>query len=77
MRSTDTETLTDVARDPRERRGVLLREQLRHPGGLTARAAERRLHDVEELEKQILKQHAREAEAQAAGVAQVGLGGTR
>ena len=36
-----------------------------------------RLHDVEELEKQILKQHAREAEAQAAGVAQVGLGGTR
>jgi TRAP-type mannitol/chloroaromatic compound transport system permease small subunit len=36
-----------------------------------------RLHDVEELEKQILEQHAREAEAQAAGVAQVGLGGTR
>jgi TRAP-type mannitol/chloroaromatic compound transport system permease small subunit len=36
-----------------------------------------RLHDVEELEKQILEQHAREAEAQAAGVTQVGLGGTR
>ena len=36
-----------------------------------------RLHDVEELEKQILEQHAREAEAKAAGVAQVGLGGTR
>jgi TRAP-type mannitol/chloroaromatic compound transport system permease small subunit len=36
-----------------------------------------RLHDVEELEKQILEQHAREAEAQAAAVAQVGLGGTR
>ena len=43
MRSTDTETLTDVARDPRERIGVLLREQLRDPGGLTAREAERRL----------------------------------
>jgi TRAP-type mannitol/chloroaromatic compound transport system permease small subunit len=36
-----------------------------------------RLHDVEELEKQILEQHAREAEAQAAGVAQVGLRGAR
>jgi TRAP-type mannitol/chloroaromatic compound transport system permease small subunit len=36
-----------------------------------------RLHDVEELEKQILEQHAREAEAQAAGVIQVGQGGTR
>jgi TRAP-type mannitol/chloroaromatic compound transport system permease small subunit len=36
-----------------------------------------RLHDVEELEKQILEQHAREADAQAAGVIQVGQGGTR
>jgi len=36
-----------------------------------------RLHDVEELEKQILEQHAREAEAQAAGVARVGMGATR
>ena len=36
-----------------------------------------RLHDVEELEKQILEQHAREADAQAARVAQVGLRGTR
>ena len=36
-----------------------------------------RLHDVEELEKQILEQHAREADAQAAAVVQVGQGGTR
>ncbi len=36
-----------------------------------------RLHDVEELEKQILEQHAREAEAQAARVAQAVQGGTR
>jgi len=36
-----------------------------------------RLHDVEELEKQILEQHAREAEALAAGVARVGMGATR
>jgi TRAP-type mannitol/chloroaromatic compound transport system permease small subunit len=36
-----------------------------------------RLHDVEELEKQILEQHAREAEAKAARVVQVGQGGTR
>ena len=36
-----------------------------------------RLHDVEELEKQILEQHAREAEKQAARVVGVGQGGTR
>jgi TRAP-type mannitol/chloroaromatic compound transport system permease small subunit len=36
-----------------------------------------RLHDVEELEKQILEQHAREADALAAGVARVGQGGAR
>jgi len=36
-----------------------------------------RLHDVEELEKQILEQHAREAEALAAGVVRVGQGGAR
>jgi TRAP-type mannitol/chloroaromatic compound transport system permease small subunit len=36
-----------------------------------------RLHDVEELEKQILEQHAREADAQAAAVIRVGQGGAR
>jgi len=36
-----------------------------------------RLHDVEELEKQLLEQHAREADARAAGVAKVGLRGPR
>jgi TRAP-type mannitol/chloroaromatic compound transport system permease small subunit len=36
-----------------------------------------RLHDVEELEKQIMEQHAREADAQAARVAQVVQGATR
>jgi TRAP-type mannitol/chloroaromatic compound transport system permease small subunit len=36
-----------------------------------------RLHDVEELEKQLIEQHAREAEERAARVAQVGLGGAR
>ncbi len=36
-----------------------------------------RLHDVEELEKQIIEQHAREADAQAARVAQVVQGAAR
>jgi TRAP-type mannitol/chloroaromatic compound transport system permease small subunit len=36
-----------------------------------------RLHDVEELEKQILEQHAREAEAKAARIKSVVQGGTR
>jgi TRAP-type mannitol/chloroaromatic compound transport system permease small subunit len=36
-----------------------------------------RLHDVEELEKQILEQHAREAEEQAARVSHAIQGGAR